>query len=216
MASHRYDVHIHTEYSDGAASVREVVEKAVALRLETIAITDHFWPSLGSQRAKKGLIKQRRIEIEQLKLEYPELTILDGAEVDIMPYGKLANISGGYDQFDILIGSFHYSCDSSLWSSTLTKALRDFSFDTLGHWDGYLTNFRQEDGRRAAEALARADVAIELSARYPIRYTEFLELARDAGCNFVLGSDAHTLGEIGQLADQIKTAEALDLPLIEY
>jgi len=216
MTSYRYDIHIHTEYSDGVASVREVVEKAVVLRLETIAITDHFWPSLGSQRAKRGLIKKRRFEIDQLRSEYPELTILDGAEVDIMPYGKLANVSGGYDQFDILIGSFHYSCDSSLWSSTLTKVLREFSFNTLGHWDGYLTNYRQEDGQRAAKALARANVAIELSARYPIRYTDFLELARDAGCRFVLGSDAHTVSEIGRVDDQIKTAEALDLPLIEY
>lgn len=216
MAAYRYDLHIHTNYSDGVASVREVVEKAAALRLETIAITDHFWPSLGSQRAKRGLIKNRRIEIDQLRSEYPGLRILDGAEVDIMPYGKLADVSGGYGQFDILIGSFHYTCDSSLWSSTLTKALREFVFDTLGHWDGYLTNYRKEDGRRAAQALAEANVAIELSARYPVSHTEFLELARDAGCKFVLGSDAHTLNEIGRLDDQIKMAEALNLPLVEY
>ena len=37
----RCDPHIHTTYSDGMATPREVVERAVALGLDVIAITDH-------------------------------------------------------------------------------------------------------------------------------------------------------------------------------
>ncbi|KKK73622.1 hypothetical protein LCGC14_2892000, partial [marine sediment metagenome] len=35
------DLHIHTDYSDGTASPEEVVEEALRLNLQTIAITDH-------------------------------------------------------------------------------------------------------------------------------------------------------------------------------
>ena len=37
----RCDPHIHTTYSDGLGSPREVVERAMALGLDVIAITDH-------------------------------------------------------------------------------------------------------------------------------------------------------------------------------
>ena len=53
------------------------------LKLETIAITDHFWPSMGSQRGGIKNIESRRYEIDTGRSDFPKLAILDGAEVDI-------------------------------------------------------------------------------------------------------------------------------------
>ncbi|MFX1441643.1 MAG: hypothetical protein ACFFFD_15475, partial [Promethearchaeota archaeon] len=68
-------------------------------------------------------------------------------------------------------------------------------------------------GELVADALARNGKSVELSARYQLRFEDFLPMAKDKGCTFTLGSDSHQISEIGRLRDQIQLADALDLPL---
>jgi DNA polymerase (family 10) len=215
MFANRYDVHIHSSHSDGSDDINDIVHRANILHLETIAITDHFWPSSGSQRGGKGIIENRRLEIETARIDYPKMTILDGAEVDIQSNGTLAPVAGGLDQFEIVIGSFHWVSDSRTWSSALMKALENPKFQILGHWDGYLSSYQEEHGRIVAKALAETGVAIELSSRYISEQTGFLEMARDYGSVFSLGSDSHSIETIGQLDYQRKLASDLELELAE-
>lgn len=215
MIATRYDLHIHSSYSDGYADVSEIVQRANMLRLDTIAIVDHFWPSIGSQRGGKNIIENRRTEIETARADYPKIIILDGAEVNIQSNGILTPVAGGLDQFDIIIGSFHWVSDSTTWASALTKALQNPQFQILGHWDGYLSSYREEDGRMVARALADTGIAIELNGRYIPERTEFFELAKDYGCVFALGSDSHSLETVGQLDYLKKLASDLELELAE-
>ncbi len=214
MFAPRYDLHIHSSYSDGRDGVQDIVHRADSLHLDMIAITDHFWPSLGSQRGGKNTIENRRFEISNARVDHPSLTVLDGAEVDIQSNGNLAPVAGGLEQFDIVIGSFHRMCDSRTWAATLTKALQKPQFHILGHWDGYLSSYHDEDGEKVARTIAEAGIAIELNARYLPEHTEFLELARDLGCVFTFGSDSHSVETIGQLDYQRKLASDFELELI--
>ncbi len=209
------DLHIHSNYSDGVSSVEEIVQKATSLKLKTIAIADHFWPSLGSQKGGKDLIEQRRHEIESNQNYNTDLTILDAAEVDIQSNGDLAPVAGGLDQFDLVIGSFHWYTDSTRWASSLLQALRKSRFEILGHWDGYLSSYKEEDGRIAAEALASAEVAIELNGRYSVEHVGFLELAKSYGCDFTFGSDAHHVSTVGDLEFQEQLASSMNLDIMK-
>ncbi|MHA1248150.1 MAG: PHP domain-containing protein [Candidatus Thorarchaeota archaeon] len=211
----RHDLHIHTDYSDGASSVEDVVRRAADVGMEAIAITDHFWPSLGSMRGGLSVIESRRQRIESLRTEFPRIAILDGAEVDVNSDGTLAPVAGGFEQFDVVIASFHFGCNSTQWASVIARLLRKHSFDILGHWDGYLTSYRPEDGAAVARLLAEHDVAVELSTRYPVKHEDFLIEARDAGCMFTLGSDSHTIDTVGQVEEQRQMALALGLPLLD-
>ena len=215
MVNGNHDLHIHSEYSDANSGIFEIAERADTLGLQTIAVTDHFWPSLGSRKGGSGLIESRRREIVEARSHFPDLTILDGAEVDIAADGTLAEVAGGLDQFDIIIGSFHWSMDSSQWVQALTGALREPEFNILGHWDGFLTYFREGDGLAAAKALANARVAVELSGRYQVQYPRFLEQAREAGCEFSFGSDAHSVEGIGRLQFQRRLASDLGLNIVK-
>jgi histidinol phosphatase-like PHP family hydrolase len=208
------DLHIHSSYSDGESGVAEIVHRAASLKLRTIAITDHFWPSIGSRRGGKNIIEQRRHEIETARIDFPDLLILDGAEVDIQSNGEFAPVAGGLEQFDIIIGSFHWMTDSTRWASALCKAVRKSKFRILAHWDAFLTSYREEDGEIAAQALAEAGVAVELNGRYQIENTDFFETAKIAGCRFSLGSDSHHVGTVGKLDFQHKLAMSMDLDLI--
>ncbi|MHA2142452.1 MAG: PHP domain-containing protein [Candidatus Thorarchaeota archaeon] len=216
MPAVRSDYHIHSSFSDGNTSIRKIVEQAIKLRLETIAIIDHFWPSMGSMRGGIGLIKERRESIETLRDEYPHIRILEGAEVDINSDGSMAPVAGGLDQFDIVVGSVHWGSDSKHWASAVKGAASNERFEILGHWDGYLSSYRPEHGLMVANALAQNGIAVELSARYEPTYEEFLTVARDNGCKFSIGSDSHYISEIGRLKGLIQLADALELPLIEF
>jgi len=215
MFTTRYDLHIHSSYSDGSDDIIDIVRRANMMHFETIAITDHFWPSRGSQRGGKNIIENRRLDIETARIDYPKVMILDGVEVDIQSNGSLAPVAGGLEQFEILIGSFHWMSDSRTWASALIKALEKPKFQILGHWDGYLSSYQEEDGRTVAEALAGTGIAIELSGRYPSEQTGFLEMARDCGCIFALCSDSHSVETVGQLDYQRKLASDFDLELAE-
>ena len=215
MFATRYDLHIHSSYSDGRDTVNDIAHEANSVQLDTIAITDHFWPSLGSQHGGKKIIENRRFEINNARSEYPGLTILDGAEVDIQSNGDLAPVAGGLEQFDIVIGSFHWICDSRTWVVAILKALQRPQFHILGHWDGYLSSYHSEDGGKAVKAISESGIAIELNGRYMPEHIEFLELARDHGCVFTLGSDSHSVDTIGQLDYQRKLAADLELRLAE-
>ncbi len=215
MDALRSDLHIHTTFSDASCTVEETVRRAVDLRLDAIGITDHFWPSLGSKKGGLEVILERRALLGQLREEFPSLRILDGAEVDISADGSFAPVAGGLEQFDLVIGSIHFVCNSTQWASIMLRALKKNSFHILGHWDGYLSSYRPSDGAIVARALADHGVAVELSSRYPTQCEDFLELARDEGCLFSLGSDSHYVGAIGQLDDQRALVEAMDLPLLE-
>jgi histidinol phosphatase-like PHP family hydrolase len=215
MTRNRHDLHIHTQYSDGSNSVKEIVGRASELRLDYIGLMDHFWPSIGSHRRGGGPIKERRRDIKNIRGRYSGLHIFDGIEVDIRSDGTLEEVSGGLDQFELIIGSSHSMMDSARWAGTICKVATRSGFHILGHWHGYLTSYREADGERVAKALGENGIIVEISSRYGLGNQDFYEMARDEGCLFSLGSDAHWLSRVGDTKEQLKLAEALELPLID-
>ncbi|TXT54389.1 MAG: hypothetical protein BAJATHORv1_70089 [Candidatus Thorarchaeota archaeon] len=216
MNPEKSDLHIHSDMSDGRMSIEEIVSHASQLHLDTIAITDHFGPCYGCIKSDLSIIERRRQSIHDISQEYPNVRVLDGAELDIYIDGCMTEIAGGKEQFGLVIGSVHFMTDSSRWVSLLSKATKKHHFDILGHPDGYLTTYLEDDGEKAAQILADAGIAVELSGRYPPKFNHFLVSARDAGCMFSLGSDAHWLSAIGKLGDQLELAKILNLPLAKF
>ena len=216
MPPERYDLHIHSHYSDGSASIQEIAERSSKLGLEVIAIVDHFWPSFGSRRLGAREVSARSQEIKLVDSEISRTKILNGAELDISFDGSLTFVPGGIQQFDLIIGSFHTGSNSSYWASALKKAVVRKQFQILGHYDGYMSLYRKEDGETVANLLAEHDIAVELNGRYPPENLDFLEMARDAGCLFTLGTDAHRISEIGKTNELLKLVSSYNLPLYEF
>jgi histidinol phosphatase-like PHP family hydrolase len=186
------------------------------LGLEIIAIVDHFYPSFGSRRLGLREVNERSQEIRMADSETPRTRIINGAELDISFDGNLNRVPGGIGQFELIIGSFHVGCNSTYWASALNKAVRKRQFQILGHYDGYMSSYRKEDGEFVASLLAEFDIAVELNSRYPPENLDFLEMARDAGCYFTLGTDAHNLNEIGKTEQLLKIASSFNLPLLQF
>lgn len=103
----RGDLHIHTIYSDGRDSVAEMVQAAAALGYEYVAITDHSARSFASRTLSLDSLARQRDEIAALRERFPQLVLLHGVEVDIMPDGQLDFADHVLEPLDIVLASLH-------------------------------------------------------------------------------------------------------------
>lgn len=104
----RGDLHMHSTWTDGQATIEEMAMAAKQRGLKYIAITDH------SQRVAmvNGLngtrLRKQWAEIDKLNEELKGITILKGVEVDILERGGLDlpdNVLAGADW---IVASLHY------------------------------------------------------------------------------------------------------------
>lgn len=103
----RGDLHMHTLWSDGRDSVREMVAAACDLGYEYIAITDHSERSFASRKLSRDDVARQADEIEAVRSEFADITVLHGAEVDIMHDGSLDFDDTLLARFDIVLASLH-------------------------------------------------------------------------------------------------------------
>jgi DNA polymerase (family 10) len=101
------DLHTHTLWSDGRDTTETVIRSARALGYRYLAITDHSPTSKASRTLSIEGIARQAEEIEALRPAYPELTILHGCEVDILPDGSLDLPDAVMAGLDIVLASLH-------------------------------------------------------------------------------------------------------------
>jgi DNA polymerase (family 10) len=103
----RGDLHVHTLWSDGRDSVEAVARAAVALGYEYVAITDHSPRAAASRVLTLDHLVRQLEDVERVRRRLPQLAILHGAEVDILPDGSLDFPDDVLDRLDIVLASLH-------------------------------------------------------------------------------------------------------------
>jgi DNA polymerase (family 10) len=131
----RGDLHMHTTYSDGRDSLETMVETAAALGYEYIAITDHSERAGASRTVTRATLARQRDEILRLRGRFPDLVILHGIEVDIMPDGRLDFGDDILAGLDIVIASLHDSArqDGRTLTRRALEAVRHPLVNILSH-----------------------------------------------------------------------------------
>ena len=103
----RGDLHMHSVYSDGRDPIEAMVEGCRALGYEYMAITDHSPHSAASRNLSLDTVKKQAEEVARLRERFPDIAILHGCEVDILPDGKLDFPDKVLEQLDIVLASLH-------------------------------------------------------------------------------------------------------------
>ena len=197
------DLHIHTDYSHAVDPLEHMVEKAVSMGHQYIAITDH---SKGLAIAK-GLSEKRLAklikEIETLDAEYPEVRVIKGTECDIKGDGSLDYSDDTLSQLDFVIASVHtgFQNDEEKLTQRMVDAIHNPYVKAIGHPTGRLIQRRSPyalDMDRVFEAAAEQNVFMEINGS-PSR----LDLtdvntrrAKEKGVKLSLGSDAHSVSQM--------------------
>lgn len=204
----RGDLHAHTSYSDGNATIEEMADAAAALGFEYLALTDHS----PSARIARGLTQDRleqKIEaMERVKIQRrgrrPHL--LFGVEVDILPNGTLDYPDKILARCEIVTASVHAGFRQSRARMTerLLAAMANPHVHILGHPTTRLLGSREAiefDLERVFTAAAQSGVALEINSQ-PSRLDlpdTMARAAQDAGALLAINSDAHSTAQLEYL-----------------
>jgi len=199
----RGDLHIHTKWSDGTATVEEMAEKARSMGLEYIAITDHT-KSLGIARGlDEARLREQVKEIERLNRRLEGFTVLTGTEVDVKADGSLDLPDSVLKDLDFVIASIHsgFKSNEEKMTNRLIAAMNNEYVDAVGHPTGRIIQKRNPyelNLDRVFEAAAGQNVMMEINA-FPDR----LDLsdvnsraAMQAGCVMEIGTDSHASNQL--------------------
>jgi putative hydrolase len=208
-AALRGDCHVHSDWSDGGATIREMAEAARELGREYIVLTDHS-PTLTVANGLTAERLERELEeVAVLNAELAPFRILTGIEVDILADGSLDQSPELLARLDIVVGSVHSELrmESRFMTRRMVTALADPNLDILGHCTGRMRTRKRNrpestfDAEIVFAAAAQFDKAIEVNAR-PERLDppkRLLRLALEADCKVSIDSDAHYPGQLAWL-----------------
>ncbi len=195
--------HVHTNYSDGVNSLREMVEAALSRGYQYLGIADHSWTAVyAGGLTEEAIIKQFQ-EIEELNREYTDFKIFKGIEADILPSGELDYSPSILARFDFVIGSVHsqFRMNKEEMTARILKALANPFLTMLGHPTGRILLERPgyEVNLDAIIAQAASNrVIIEFNAN-PYRLDldwRWCRKAKDLGVKIAVNPDAHSTGEL--------------------
>jgi DNA polymerase (family 10) len=198
------DLHSHTTWSDGSASLQEMAEAAIARGLKVLAVTDHS----GGLGVASGLsierLHQQREEINAVQARLGDrILLLQGSEVEIHADGSLDYPAEVLAELDIVVASLHSSLRQPRQQITerLVRAIRTPHVDIIGHPSGRLLPNREGadlDWEAVFAAAKEAGVALEIDA-HPSRLDLDEVNAQRAvkeGIPLSIDTDAHAVDQL--------------------
>ena len=132
------DLHSHTTWSDGGATLREMVEASIALGHQYQVITDHSARLTIAHGLNEERLQSQLAEIAVLNMEYAPFRILTGMEVDILEDGTLDLSDEMLAQLDVVVASVHSKLrmDEREMTRRMVMAVASPHVDVLGHCTG--------------------------------------------------------------------------------
>lgn len=192
--------HCHTNASDGANTLEEMVKEAEKLGFEYIGISDHSQSAIYAHGLKLESILEQRMQVKELQKKV-SIRIFYGVESDILGDGSLDYAPEVLSDFDFIVGSIHnrFQMDEKAMTERLVTALSNPYITIWGHPTGRLLLGRPSyllDWDLCIKTAKENNVAIEINAnaqRLDVdwRLGEKLEKSGVAIC---INPDAHNIG----------------------
>ncbi len=192
--------HVHSVYSDGAASIADLVRACRNKGYHYLGISDHSKSVFYAHGLSEDRVKMQHEEIDRLNSGMNDFVIFKGIEVDILNDGGLDYDDEVLASFDFVIASVHSSFRMSKEEMThrICQALKHPLVTMLGHPTGRLLLAREPyplDMRQVLETAAEQNKIIEINAN-PHRLDldwRWGKLANQLGVKTSINPDAHTL-----------------------
>lgn len=194
-------LHQHTNWSDGSATLEEMVQAAIDTGLEFFGITDHSQSAQYARGLTPDRVRKQHEAIDALQAKLQgRIVLFKGVESDILVDGSLDYDEETLATFDYVVASVHSHFNLSETDQTkrMIRALSHPKVRILGHPTGRLLLERDPYAVALSEVLAAAtahDVAVEINAspwRLDLDWRE-IRGARERGCRFSINPDAHSV-----------------------
>jgi DNA polymerase (family X) len=194
----RGDFHMHTTWSDGQNSIREMAQAARLRGYEYIAITDHTQStSIANGNTPQELLEEIE-EIESVAREFDDIRVLKGAEVDILSDGSLDLPFDVLDKLDWIVISIHsgFNQERQQITDRVIRAMETGYPNVFAHPTGRILGERSPyeiDLEQVFAAAKKYNVRLELnSSPYRLDLNSYwLGVAKQAGVGIVISTDSH-------------------------
>ncbi len=195
-------VHNHSSWSDGAASLREMLGAARALGYAYLAMADHSKTSYYANGLSIERVFAQAKEIgairRELEDEGSDFRVLHGLEVDIMPDGTLDYPDEVLATLDYAVVSVHqhFTLEQTKQTERIVRAVHNPYANILAHMTGRLLLRRPSydvDIEAVLQACAETGTVVELNAspyRLDLDWRK-VSRAHELGCRFSVDPDAH-------------------------
>jgi len=202
----RGDLQLHSKWSDGLNSIKEMAVEAKKIGHQYMAISDHVGRLRIANSLSNKEIKSYLKEIEKLNKEIKNFTILKGAEVSIEADGSLDVKDEYLKQFDFVIAAVHsrFNLPRTQMTKRIIRAMNNKYVSTIGHPTGRLIFSREEyslDLNKIYQAASRTKTALEINSsmdRLDLR-DKYIRAALQYNVKFTIGSDAHNKEQLNSI-----------------
>ncbi|MFH0811592.1 MAG: DNA polymerase/3'-5' exonuclease PolX [Pseudomonadota bacterium] len=202
----RGDLHVHSNYSDGSATLAEIARKAEAMGLEWVAVCDHSQSLKVAGGVPVEKMKDKVREVKEFNRKSRKVKLLCGTEVDINNDGSLDYPDELLNELDIVIAAIHsgFKQDEKTITNRIIKAMRHPRVHIIAHPTGRLIGEREPyplTMDAIVEEATRTNTALEINA-YPQRLDLndiYCRAAKNKGVKLGIGTDAHILDQMEYL-----------------
>jgi DNA polymerase (family 10) len=200
-------LHVHSTWSDGKVSIREMAEATLALGKEYLGMCDHSKYAAYAGGLDAAAVRRQQAEIDALNREFAgRLRILKGTECDILRDGALDYDDETLATFDFVVASIHsnFNLPPEEQTQRLIRAMENPYCSILGHPTGRVLLRRDGYAPDLERVIVRAGelgVAIELNAdpnRLDLDW-RWHRFATERGVRIPICPDAHTTGGLGNI-----------------
>ena len=199
LADLRGDLHSHSTWTDGRASIEQMATSALAAGLEYFALTDHSQRLAMVHGLDPVRLRAQWDEIEAVSTRVGGITILRGIEVDILEDGALDLPNDVLNELDWVVASVHSKLDmeSRAMTRRIVRAIRNPNVDVIGHPSGRMIGQRESSSFDMDEVMriAREEgCALEVNSqpdRLDLTDTACMA-AKRAGVKVAISSDSHS------------------------
>ena len=207
----RGDLHVHTSLSgDGRESLEKMLAACAGRGYKYVAITDHG-EDLAINGATREQLRAQRRRIGRLQEEYPAMTILQGAELNIGTDGSVDYDPEFLAGLDFGVASVHsaFTMDRSRQTARVIAAMHNPAVNAIGHLTGRRIGRRpgiELDVDAVLAAAVETGCALEINGHLdrldpPV---EVLRPARERGVTFTIASDGHDIRELSNVSNAVR------------
>ena len=216
----RGDLHMHSRWSDGGATIEAMAHTAIGLGHDYMVVTDHS-PRLTVAHGLDAERLARQVDdVAALNERLAPFRILTGIEVDILEDGTLDHPDEVLAGLDVVIASVHSKLrmPEQPMTERMVRAVANPHVDILGHCTGRMIGKRDPsafDPDYVFAACAQFHTAVEINCR-PERLDPpraLLAMAVEYGCYFSIDTDAHATGQLEWLPKGCDRAAEVGVPL---
>lgn len=227
MTFPKINLHVHSNFSDGKNSIKQIVQRSLKLGLDFIAITDHYtdsWKAWFSTLKNSEKLSEYLEEISicqnYLKIHDKKLTLFKGIEIDLASSEQFIKKNIQVDKFDLILFEYLHGLEAiafvnniiHYWKRTITQTSK-FPILGLAHFDP--SYFIHGNLDALIKFLKDNHIYFEFNSSYPRFYSLqnelFFQRLKEEIIPVAIGCDSHRLSNLNDIEEPIEMIKYYNL-----